>query len=62
MAFVLSSHAHAKILSIDASKALVIPGVIEFFSSQHNFPLNNKFGMSIQDDEIFADGEVSFYS
>ena len=56
-AFVLSTHAHAKIVSIDASGALAMPGVHSFVSAK-DVPGLNSFGPAVPDDQVFADGVV----
>jgi len=55
---VVSSQPHAKILSIDSSLALSIPGVVGFFSSQ-DIPGSNMIGDIIQDEEVFASRVVT---
>lgn len=54
LAFVLSSKAHAKIISIDASAALAVPGVERFFSDKDIPHGLNKFGPVVDDEEYFA--------
>ncbi|KAI8867184.1 xanthine dehydrogenase, partial [Ramicandelaber brevisporus] len=54
---VLSSKAHAKILSIDASAALAVPGVAGFFSHKDDVPGDNKWGI-FHDEELYAKDEV----
>ncbi|CAF0901045.1 unnamed protein product [Adineta steineri] len=53
-ALVLSSKAHANILSINTEKAELIPGFVKFYS-YHNIPPTgtNKHGLVIKDEEIF---------
>ncbi|CAG8659138.1 915_t:CDS:10, partial [Gigaspora rosea] len=57
--FVTSQKPHAKILNIDPTQALNIPGVKGFFSSK-DVPGKNSWGIFIEDEEIFASKEV-FY-
>ncbi|CAG8618143.1 10822_t:CDS:10 [Funneliformis mosseae] len=56
-ALVLSQKAHAKMLSIDASRALAIPEVKGFFSAK-DVPGENKWGPIINDEEVFVSEEV----
>ena len=51
-AYVLSTKAHAKILSIDPSKALEMKGVVAFFSAK-DVP-KNKYSIMFEDEEVFA--------
>jgi xanthine dehydrogenase molybdopterin-binding subunit B len=44
-------------LSIDQSEALKLDGVIDFIYKD-DVPGKNKYGVIIQDDQLFADGEV----
>jgi xanthine dehydrogenase/oxidase len=57
--FVLSKRAHAVIKSIDASRALALPGVHEFVSSKDLPSEHNLFGF-MKDEEIFASKEVKY--
>ncbi|KAI0218685.1 hypothetical protein L0F63_004443 [Massospora cicadina] len=54
---VLSTHAHAEILSIDAEAALSMPGVVKFVSHR-DVPGHNAWGILIHDEEFFATKEV----
>jgi xanthine dehydrogenase molybdopterin-binding subunit B len=54
---VTSTRSHAKILSIDQSEALKLDGVIDFICKD-DVPGKNNYGVIIQDDQLFADGEV----
>ncbi|GES98695.1 xanthine dehydrogenase [Rhizophagus clarus] len=56
-ALVLSQNAHAKILSVDASKALAIPEVKGFFSAK-DVPGENKWGPIFHDEEVFVSEKV----
>ena len=59
LGFVLSTEAHAKILEIDASKALAMTGVVGFFSSEDLTEEENRFSTSVVNDEVlFAEGTV----
>ncbi|CAG9798537.1 unnamed protein product [Chironomus riparius] len=53
LALVLSTKAHAKILSIDANEALKLPGVHAFFSAKDLTPNQNKIGPVFHDEELF---------
>ena len=59
MALVLSSQAHADIVSIDPSAALALPGVYGCFSAKDVEPDRNKFGPLIHDEEVFASKKVT---
>ncbi|XP_071078978.1 xanthine dehydrogenase/oxidase-like [Haliotis cracherodii] len=56
LALVTSTRAHAKIVSIDASDALTLPGVVDFIC-QKDVPGLNK--LQLGQEEIFASSEVS---
>ncbi|CAH1710177.1 unnamed protein product [Chironomus riparius] len=56
---VLSTKAHAKIISIDASEALKEPGIHAFFSAKDLTESQNKFGVIIQDEEVFRRDTVT---
>nr|P08793.1 RecName: Full=Xanthine dehydrogenase; Short=XD [Calliphora vicina] len=58
LALVLSTKAHAKILSIDASEALAMPGVHAFFSSKDITQHENEVGPVFHDEEVFASDMV----
>ncbi|XP_054265333.1 xanthine dehydrogenase-like [Macrosteles quadrilineatus] len=58
LALVFSSRAHAKILSIDPSAALALPGVHAFYCSDDLPAENNCYGPVFKDDLIFADKKV----
>lgn len=56
---VLSSKAHAKLLSVDYSKALEIPGVFDYIDKKDlPNPEANQWGIPVADDVFFAEGEV----
>eukprot|EP01112_Ceratiomyxa_fruticulosa_P007100 TRINITY_DN1832_c0_g1_i2.p1 TRINITY_DN1832_c0_g1~~TRINITY_DN1832_c0_g1_i2.p1 ORF type:complete len:1364 (-),score=294.56 TRINITY_DN1832_c0_g1_i2:173-4264(-) len=52
-AFVMSSKAHAKVLSVDPSKALEARGVVAFFGPK-DIPGDNQIGPIFHDEELFA--------
>lgn len=58
LAFVLSAKAHAKIISVDASKALEQPGIFAFYSAKDLTPEQNKIGPIFHDEEMFASEKV----
>ncbi|XP_072938773.1 xanthine dehydrogenase [Epargyreus clarus] len=58
LAFVLSTKAHAKILSVDPQKALEQPGVVAFFSAKDVTPEQNLIGPIFHDEELFATEKV----
>jgi xanthine dehydrogenase/oxidase len=59
LAFVLSSKAHAKILSVDTTEALKIEGVIDYIDHKDIGEKNNHFHTVVAHDEIlFAKEEV----
>lgn len=58
LAFVLSTKAHAKILNIDAQKALEVPGVVAFFCHKDLTPQQNEIGPIFHDEELFASEKV----
>ncbi|CAG8481826.1 9875_t:CDS:10, partial [Acaulospora colombiana] len=55
-ALVISKYARARIVSIDASEALVQPGVQGFFTAK-DVPGNNIWGPVFKDEEVFASKE-----
>jgi xanthine dehydrogenase/oxidase len=54
---VLSTQAHARIVSVDASAALAVPGVVAYVD-YNDVKGKNNFGSILQDDETFANGTV----
>jgi xanthine dehydrogenase/oxidase len=58
LAFVMSQKAHAKILSVDSSEAVTLPGVVDFISYK-DIPGQNMWGGAVSDEEIFASEKVS---
>lgn len=58
LALVLSTRAHAKILKIDATKALSMEGVVSFFSSKDLTHDERLVGAVVHDEEIFASEKV----
>jgi xanthine dehydrogenase molybdopterin-binding subunit B len=59
LALVPSTRAHAKVLNIDASKALALPGVVLFLSARDLEPSCNIHGTIEHDEEVFVTTEVS---
>ena len=57
MVFVYSTKAHAKILSVDYSKALEMPGVKDYISHK-DVPGPNIWGVDVADEEVFASSKV----
>ena len=57
MALVTSTNAHAKILDVDTTEALRMPGVVDYISHS-DVPGNNKTGFMAEDEEVFASEEV----
>ncbi|CAG4982084.1 unnamed protein product [Parnassius apollo] len=58
LAFVLSTKAHAKLVSVDPQKALQEPGVVAFFSAKDLTPEQNAIGPIFHDEELFASDKV----
>ncbi|EDO33791.1 predicted protein [Nematostella vectensis] len=59
VARVLSDRPHAKILSVDASKAVAVHGVYAFYSAADLASVDNNFGL-LDKEELFATDEVVF--
>ncbi|KRT83891.1 hypothetical protein AMK59_4880, partial [Oryctes borbonicus] len=59
LSFVVSTKAHATILSIDASEALLMEGVKGFFSATELQPFCNELGAVIHDEEVFISTTVT---
>ncbi|XP_049867765.1 xanthine dehydrogenase-like [Pectinophora gossypiella] len=59
LTLVFSTESHAIIKSIDASKALALPGVVAFLSAVDLAEENNKMGPIFKDEEIFARTKVT---
>ncbi|XP_022116184.2 xanthine dehydrogenase [Pieris rapae] len=59
LAFVLSTKAHAKLVSVDAQEALKQPGVIAFFSAKDLTPEQNAIGAIFHDEELFISEKVT---
>ena len=57
-AFVISTKAHAKLVGVDPSAALRIPGVIDFVCHK-DVPGTNVTGSIVKDEEVFASDTVS---
>lgn len=55
---VLSAKAHAKLVSVDASEALTMPGVVGFFAAK-DVPGSNEIGAAAHDEEVFATEKVT---
>lgn len=57
--FVVSSKAHARLIAVDPSEALQIPGVVDFASINDIEKQNNQFHVALaHDEQVFADGVV----
>ncbi|GJQ84033.1 ry [Trypoxylus dichotomus] len=59
LSFVVSTKAHATILSIDASDALSMEGVRGFFSAKEHEFFRNEIGPTIHDEEVFVTKTVT---
>ena len=58
LAFVTSKKAHAKLLKVDPSAALAMPGVVDFITS-NDIPGDKMYGsFGGQDEEVFASEKV----
>ena len=57
MELVTSTVAHGRLLKVDASEALKIPGVVDFVTAK-DVRGENKFGVMVPDETVFAEGEV----
>lgn len=61
LAVVLSTRAHAKILKIDATKALSLEGVVAFYSGK-DLPEKQRFyGPIVQDEQVFISDKVRIF-
>lgn len=60
LSLVTSKKSHAKIISIDPSEALQLPGVLAFYSAKDLPKEHNKWGPIFQDEEVFASEKVRF--
>ncbi|XP_063531427.1 xanthine dehydrogenase [Cydia strobilella] len=58
LAFVLSTKAHAKLLSVDPTEALKQPGVVAYFSAKDVTTEQNTIGPIFHDEELFATEKV----
>ncbi|XP_073816384.1 xanthine dehydrogenase-like [Musca autumnalis] len=58
LALVLSKRSYAKILNIDATEALAMPGVHAFYCSNDISTKENQAGPLLCDEQVFADGVV----
>ncbi|GAB0088991.1 Xanthine dehydrogenase [Sergentomyia squamirostris] len=59
LAFVLSSKSHARILNIDPTKALALPGVVAFYSAKDIPKEKNIYTLLCGDEEIFISSTVT---
>lgn len=59
LTFIFSSKAHAKIISINADKALSLPGVEAFLSAKDLTEEENKSGILSRDEEVFSSHVVT---
>ncbi|KZC06074.1 Xanthine dehydrogenase [Dufourea novaeangliae] len=59
LSFVLSTRAHARILKIDATKALSMEGVVAFYSAEDLSEKHRYYGPVFMDEEIFVSEEVT---
>ncbi|GAB0088992.1 Xanthine dehydrogenase [Sergentomyia squamirostris] len=59
LAFVLSSKSHARILNIDPTKALALPGVVAFYSAKDIPKDRNMIGPVFHDEELFISETVT---
>lgn len=59
MSFVLTTKAHANILSVDASTALAMPGVKAFYSAADIDEERNHMGPVFHDEEVFLTKKVT---
>lgn len=59
LAFVTSTKAHARLISIDATEALRQPGVTAFFSAKDLTIKQNTTGAIVTDEEVFASKMVT---
>ncbi|KAG6445382.1 hypothetical protein O3G_MSEX003918 [Manduca sexta] len=58
LAFVISTKAHAKLISVDPTNALAQPGVVAFFSAKDLTSEQNEIGPIFHDEELFASEKV----
>lgn len=58
LAFVLSTKAHAKLLSVNPQRALEEPGVVAFYSAKDLTREQNTIGPIFHDEELFASEKV----
>lgn len=57
-ALVTSSVPHAHLISVDAFKAMAMPGVVGFYCHK-DVPGSNSIGAVVQDEEVFASKTVT---
>jgi len=60
LALVMSTQAHAKITNVAPSRALQMPGVVDFVTAA-DVPGSNLYGVIDRTEEIFATKEVSYF-
>lgn len=58
LAFVMSTKAHARLIDVDPSEALQMPGVVDYIDYK-DVPGSNAYGMEHEDEVIFAKDEVT---
>jgi xanthine dehydrogenase large subunit len=56
---VMSPHAHARLLALDANLALALPGVVSFVSAS-DIPGHNSIGPILQDEPLLPDNLVQY--
>lgn len=59
VSFVLSTRPFAKLLNIDATQALAVPGVYHFFCHKDIEKRLNEMGPIFHDEEVFISEKVS---
>jgi xanthine dehydrogenase/oxidase len=59
-ALVMSTRAHARVLSVDPAPALAMPGVVGYFCAK-DIPGSNVTGPVVQDEQVFATDTVSVW-
>ena len=60
MALVLSTKAHARVKKVDTSKALAVPGVIDYID-HNDVPGQKTWGGIVPDQDLFCSEEVKYY-
>jgi xanthine dehydrogenase molybdopterin-binding subunit B len=56
----MSTKAHAKVLSVDASKCEECPGFVRYFGHE-DVPGHNDIGSIIHDEEVFVTSEAKHF-